>query len=569
MLEVIQGLLVTPEGLLIDLGLILIVAAFAAYVIKAFKQPLIPAYIIAGLILGPVGFGIIHDVGVINSISELGIMFLLFIVGLELDLRKLKSVGWTTIITGALQVMLTFIAGFYIANWLGFSQLNSIYAGLIVAFSSTMVVIKLLFDENELNTLHGRIILGILFVQDVFVILALTIFMGTSEFTIINVLPLLGKFIVLAFIAYIFNRFFAFRMFRSAAKSNELLLLMAVAFCFLFALLAYLFGYSIAMGAFFGGITLANLPYSTNIIGSMMSLKDFFATIFFVSLGLQLVLSDIIALIQPLLILLGVILILKPLIILIILSVLGYDKRNSFATAISLGQISEFSLILVMGVSNISQELFTITILLAIITIVGTSYIMKYEMFFYNKLIPALVYLEKLSIKKRDQNFVHSRTKKKVLLFGSRKMGEMFLRSLKRVKKHLLVVDFDPEVIEDLRGRKISSFYGDMTNPEILKHINFEHAKVIISAIPNSGDNLRLLKYLREVKSRALTFVTAITMAEALDLYDAGADYVIIPAIMSGESVAVLLEKYMDDPKTLRKIKRKHLKHLLEMNSEK
>ena len=180
-----------------------------------------------------------------------------------------------------------------------------------------------------------------------------------------------------------------------------------------------------------------------------------------------------------------------------------------------------------------------------------------------------MVYLEKLSIKKRDQNFVHSRTKKKVLLFGSGKMGEMFLRSLKRVKKHLLVVDFDPEVIEDLRGRKISSFYGDMTNPEILKHINFEHAKVIISAIPNSGDNLRLLKYLREVKSRALTFVTAITMAEALDLYDAGADYVIIPAIMSGESVAVLLEKYMDDPKTLRKIKRKHLKHLLEMNSEK
>ncbi len=569
MLEVIQGLLTTPEGLLIDLGLILIVAAFAAYVIRLFRQPLIPAYIIAGLILGPVGFGLIHDVEIINIISELGIMFLLFIVGLELDLRKLKSVGWATIITGTLQVGLTFLSGFFIANWLGFSQLNSIYAGLIVAFSSTMVVIKLLFDENELNTLHGRIILGILFVQDVLVVLALTIFMGTSEFTIVNILPLLGKFLILAVIAYLFNRFLAFRMFRSAAKSNELLLLMAVAFCFLFALLVYLFGYSIAMGAFFGGITLANLPYSTNIIGSMMSLKDFFATIFFVSLGLQLVLTDILAIIQPLLILLGVVLIIKPLIILIILSIMGYDKRNSFASAVSLSQISEFSLILVMGVSNISQELFTITILLAIITIVGTSYIMKYEMFFYNKLIPILAYLEKLSLTKRDKDFAHTRSKKKVLLFGSGKMGEMFLRSLKRVKRHLLVVDFDPEVIEDLRKRKIPSFYGDMTNHEILKHINFDHAKFIISAIPNAQDNLRLLLYLRQVKSRALTFVTAITMEEALDLYDAGADYVIIPAIMSGESVAQLLEKFMDDPKALRKIKKKHLKHLLEMNSEK
>ena len=153
MLEVIQGLLTTPEGLLIDLGLILIVAAFAAYVIRLFRQPLIPAYIIAGLILGPVGFGLIHDVEIINIISELGIMFLLFIVGLELDLRKLKSVGWATIITGTLQVGLTFLSGFFIANWLGFSQLNSIYAGLIVAFSSTMVVIKLLFDENELEEL--------------------------------------------------------------------------------------------------------------------------------------------------------------------------------------------------------------------------------------------------------------------------------------------------------------------------------------------------------------------------------------------------------------------------------
>jgi len=286
MLELVQNL---PQSLLFTIGIILIVATFFAYIAKVFKQPLIPAYIIAGLVLGPIGLKVIQDVEVIHSLSEIGIVFLLFIVGLEMDLKKLRTVGFVTLITGVLQVVLTFFAGYFTSLLLGFDHINAVYTGLVIAFSSTMIVIKLLFDEDELSTLHGRIILGVLFIQDLIVIVALMILGGSTTFSLGSVGLSLLKFIFLLFIAYAINKFIAFRIFRFAAKSSELLFLLSVATCFVFAMGAYLLDFSIAIGAFFGGITLANLPYNLNIIARINSLKDFFATIFFVSLGLQLV----------------------------------------------------------------------------------------------------------------------------------------------------------------------------------------------------------------------------------------------------------------------------------------
>tara|TARA_Y100000310_G_scaffold314887_1_gene364736 strand:- start:185 stop:1897 length:1713 start_codon:yes stop_codon:yes gene_type:complete len=569
MLEVIVNLLSQPEGLLIDLGFMLIAAAFAGYFARFIRQPLIPSYIIAGLLLGPIGFGLISDIEVINHISEIGIMFLLFIVGMEMDLKKLKKVGWVTVITGIAQVTLTFTAGYFIGLRLGFDPLNAIYAGLIVAFSSTMVVIKLLSDAKKLDTLHGRIIIGILFMQDVLVILALTIFVGTSEFTLMNIFPLLGKFLLLILIAYLVNRLVAYKTFRYAAQSRELLFLLAIAFCFTFALLAYILGYSVAMGAFLGGIALGSLPYSANIVGRIEPLKDFFSIIFFVALGLQLVAVDFTLIWKPLFILLGVVVLIKPLIIMTVLSLLGYDKRNSFASAVSLSQISEFSLILAMSVSNISQELFTITILLAILSIALTSYILKYELIVYNWLIPILKHFEKLSRRHKKLGYSKSFDRRTVLLVGAHKMGGMFLRSLKKVSKQLLVIDFNPETVERLREQKISAMYGDIANREVLRRINFNKAKVIISTVHQVKDNLALLKHIQNnTKSKALTFLTGKTMDDALELYDAGADYVVIPDIMSGEQVAQLLDKHMHDLRSLKKVKRQHLKHLLEMNAD-
>ena len=400
MLEVIQHL---SGNILFDIGLMLVIAMFVAYIAKVFKQPLIPAYIIGGLILGPIGLGIIQDTEVIKSISEIGIIFLLFIVGMEMDLKKLKAVGWTTIITGTLQVGLTFLAGFFIfSRFVHLDTMNSIYAGLIIAFSSTMVVLKLLSDEEELLTLHGRIILGILFMQDIFVIFALTILLGTDTYSVLALLPVLGKFIAMIVVAYLLNRFVIFPVFRFAAKSQELLFILSLGVCFIFVMSAHLLGFSVAIGALIAGITIANIPYNLNIVSSVSPLKDFFAIIFFVSLGLQMVMPQIGSILTPLFVLLALVILFKPFIILVLLSIMGYDKRNSFTSAVSLAQISEFSLILVITVQDISQELFSATILLAILSIALTSYIIKYELQLYNLLAKPLGVFEYLAIKKRD-----------------------------------------------------------------------------------------------------------------------------------------------------------------------
>ena len=556
-----------PQNLLFDIGLILIVAAIIGYVLRVFRQPLIPAYIIAGVVLGPLALGIIKDVELIRTISEIGILFLLFIVGMEMDLRKLKSVGLASLVTGSFQVILTFFAGFFAAGLLGFDTLNSVYAGLMIAFSSTMIVIKLLQDKEEIHTLHGRIIIGILFLQDIFVILALTLLIGVDSFSVASVFPILLRFIALLVIAFLVQRFIALRLFRFAAKSSELMFLLAVAFCFAFAFLAELFGFSIAIGGFIGGLTLASLPYHLNIIARVSPLKDFFATIFFVSLGLQLAFANFALLFTPLLVFLALVLFFKPFIIMVCLSLFGYDKRNAFVSAVSLAQISEFSLILVMSVSDISSTLFSVGILLGVLSIGLTAYIMKYEMFVYNKISPLLSVFEKLSKRHKQLGFEYS-DKKKIILFGCHRIGSTFLKSFSQVKKHVLVIDFNPEVIEKLKEQKVSSLYGDMSNRDILKRIDFSSAKVIVSTVAREEDTLRLLKYLQDIKKRALVFVTAANLEEALNLYDAGADYVILPQIMSGEKIAEVLERCLKDKKRVRKLKREHLKHLLEMHAE-
>ena len=242
-------------------------------------------------------------------------------------------------------------------------------------------------------------------------------------------------------------------------------------------------------------------------------------------------------------------------------------KKNSFTSAISLAQISEFSLILVLTVPFISEELFSTTILLAIISIALTSYIIKYELQIYGFFTKPLSLFEHLALKKKHLAKEY-KNHKEIVLIGYHRMGTIFMKVLNKMKKRVLVIDYNPEAIERLQEQKIACAYGDIANPEFIKKINFSGVKVIITSIPKEQDNIALLKHLTKIKSKSLKFVTANHLHEALTLYDLGADYVIIPHIMSGESVSLILDKYLNNKPTLTKIKREHLKHLLEMNDE-
>jgi len=557
------------SSLIFEIGAVIIAATFIAYFARVFKQPLIPAYVIAGIILGPVGLGMIRDTHLIQTISEIGIIFLLFIVGIEINLKKLKTVGFAAAVGGIAQVAITFAAGTLLAKYIGFSGLHAMYIGVILAFSSTMIVIKLLSDYDEISTLHGRIIIAILLIQDVLVILIMTVLMKVSMFSAQMLGSIILKAALLVALGWLANKFIVTKIFRFAAKSDEFLFLLSLSMCFFFSLAAYILNFSLAVGAFVGGVALANLPYSINIVGRIKPLKDFFATIFFVSLGMQLAWVSMHTLLYPMIIFLTITLIFKPLIILILLGLFGYGKRTAFISAISLAQLSEFALIIVTDAKDIiGPEIFSATIISAIVTISSTAYLIKYKDSIYNRLSGALSIFEKISIIKQKTKYSeHDGKKKRVVLFGAHRMGIILLKKFKHMHKGVLVVDFDPEIISRLIDSKISCMYGDMSNEEVLRHIKFKDVKYVISTVPKVEDNLVMMKYVRSANPKTKIIVTANHIPEALDLYEAGADYVVVPNITSGESLADTLGDLLTKQSRMIDLRKEHLKHILEINS--
>ncbi|MFH1637968.1 MAG: cation:proton antiporter [Candidatus Woesearchaeota archaeon] len=559
----------TSAGILFDIGLIIVLSAFLAIFAKLLKQPIIPAYVIAGVIVGPLGLGVIQDTDLIKTFSEIGIMFLLFLVGLEINLSKIRKVGLVSFLGGVLQVLITFFLGYWTASYLGFDFTNSLFLGLILSFSSTMVVIKLLSDKEEIDTLHGRIMIGFLLVQDIIVVALLPFLGSMPSISFISFTSIALGGAALLTIAYLTNKFLVFPVFRFAAQSQEFLFLLSLASCFMFAGLAYAFGFSIAIGAFIGGVALANLPYHYNIIGKVSPLKDFFATIFFVSLGMQITFISIRTIAAPLLIFFLIIVLLKPVVIMLLVNMFGYGKRISFISAIGLAQISEFAFILLaVGSSVISPEVFTSTVLLAVITITLTSYFMKYDEKIYLAIEPALRILDKLSLKSQRMSYSEKDHKKSVLLVGCHRMGTIILKTFSKLKGDVFVVDSNPDVIQRLIHRKVSCIYGDVTNAEVLRRLNVADARILISTIPKEDDSKIILSYAKNINPKIKVIVTAQHLHQALDLYEAGADYVIVPPIMSGERISYMLHNLLSKRVTFKQIKKSHIKHLLDLNAE-
>lgn len=319
-----------PHSLLFELSFIIIFAAIFAFLIRLLKQPLIPAYIIAGILIGPVCLGLVQDKTLVLSLSEIGIAFLLFIVGLEMDIMKLKEVSLFSSLGGLLQVFFVFLLGFFAAILLGFTNIGAVFLGLIVAFSSTVIVVKILSEKREIDTLHGRIILGILLMQDIIAIVALLLLTAVNKFSSMTILITFFKGLFLFVIAWMSTHYILPKLFKFAAKSEELLFLSSLAVCFLFSLLAVISGFSIVIGAFLAGIIIARLPYNLAIISKISPLRDFFSIIFFVSLGIQLVFTRINLVLFGLAVFLVIVLLLKPLVVMILSSVFGYKKEPHF-----------------------------------------------------------------------------------------------------------------------------------------------------------------------------------------------------------------------------------------------
>jgi len=553
-------------GILTDIGFLIILATFFAFIAKLFRQPLIPAYIIAGIVLGPLVMGVIKDELFIRHIAELGIAFLLFVVGLEINLKKLKYVGSAAIFGGLIQVTVIYLIGYYSTLFLGFMPFEAVILGLVVAFSSTMIVIKLLSDKGEIDTLHGKIVLGVLIIQDIIVILALALIGTFGNFDPMLAVYALLKGLGLFLFAFICGRFIFPKVFEFSARSNELLFLTSLTVLFSFSILAHLLEFSIAIGAFLGGLALAHLPYHLDIIGKVNPLKSFFATIFFVAIGMQLAPFSIYSSWKILLVLFGIIILIKPFILTLITSLFGYEKRTSFLTGLSLAQNSEFSLILVslpFVLDLISKELFSLVIFLTVLTMTLTSYMLEFRNFIFNLLSPILNLIDRIPINgKKKLEYLNKNKKWEVLLVGRHRMGEIFYDTLNRLKKGILVVDNNPDIIRRMVNKGESCIYGDISSPEVLEKTNLNKLKIIVSTVPSEETSQFILNYIKSRKPKTKVIVTAAHSYEARKLYKLGADYVILPNILSGEKVSLILRSTLKDSSYLKRMKNKHKKFL-------
>lgn len=549
-------------AIFLDMGLMIIFATFFAFIARYLKQPIIPAYIIGGIVLGPI-LGIITDAELIFKLSEIGIAFLLFIVGLELDFKRLKDIGLVASVGGLIQVAISFGVGFALSHILGFEIITSIYLGLVVAFSSTLVVVKLLQDKQELDALHGKIIIGILIMQDILAIFAISALTTGNGLTLNSSLISLAQGAGLLAASLIAGKYLFPKVFEFAAKSQEILLMAELAVLFVFALLFDMAGFSITIGAFVAGMALGNLDYRVEMIGRIKSLRDFFTTLFFTSLGLQLSFAGMQNLILPLVLFTLLVLMVKPFFITMLCGIFGFTKRTSFKVANGLAQVSEFSLIIVaagLALGHIPQEVFTLTILLAIVTMTSTAYLMKYSdplFTFVSKYLPIYVLFNTTKIE-----YVPKIQKYDIIVIGYDKIGYSVIKSLQKEGEKVLLVDYNPEVIKKMAKKNIQVLYGDVTDEEVIERINFHQAKLVISTVSNLDENMFVLKHAKKMNKKITVFGTANIVEDAIALYNKGADYVILPYFLGGEQVANILTDYEHDEKVLNVTKISHLAEL-------
>lgn len=562
--ELIQG------GLIFDLGIIIVSAALIGIFAKFLRQPLVLSYIIAGIIIGPEFLGLVSNQGVIEILAELGVAFLLFIVGLELDLSKLKESGTVAVSTAIVEVLLIFSIGANVALFFGYTPLEASYLGLILTFSSTAILVKMLSDKNELDTLHGRIILGILLVEDVFAVVALSILtkLGASSLTSLGNSLLQGLGLIA--LAVVLSKYVIPDLLKQIDDSAELMFLVSMAVLFTFVGISSLVGFSAAIGGFIAGISLSSFPYNIEIVNRAKSLRDFFVTIFFVSLGMLVRLESILDYIFPLITFLIIVMVIKPFIIDIMLTLTGYSKRTSFMSGFSLSQISEFSLILaIQGLSlgHISQDIFSLVAVLMLVTVLYTSYIIKYDKTIYDKFSGFLFTLKKSS-KEQEMENLPEEPEDHILICGAHEKGYTVLRELMKSDRQVVAIDYNPEVIRKLKRFNIPCIYGNATHPETLKRANFSEASLVISTIPDDEDSEFLINKTASVNSEAKVIVSTNSLNSTLILYDMGADYVIYPKLLASQKISNIVDdiRNSNDWKEKKREQIRKLEHRKEEN---
>jgi len=484
------------QNVFYELAAILALAAVAGIIALRLRQPLIIAFIVVGVVVGPTGLQWVSASDQVETLAQIGIAILLFVVGLKLDVGLIKSVGPVALSTGIGQILFTSIIGFGLALALGLDTLTSAYVAVALTFSSTIIIVKLLSDKREIDSLHGRISVGFLIVQDVCVILAMILlpaFAGGGEGSlfaqIARVLAIGTAFVGGTFVMM---RWVMPRLLNRLARSQELLVLFAIAWAVLLAAVGDALGFSKEVGAFLGGVSIASTQYRDAIASRLTSLRDFLLLFFFIELGSRLDMSSIADQILPAAVLSAFVLVGNPLVVIAIIGYMGYRRRTGLLAGLTVAQISEFSLILMtLGVTlgHVGTDALGLVTLVGIVTIGLSTYLIIYSSQLYGLLKKPLRAFERSVPYRELADRDESPVRVDVIIMGMGRYGGRIARRLIQRGLRVLGVDFDPQALQEARHSGLVTQYGDVADPEFALALPPTSARMVVSTLPQLDVN--------------------------------------------------------------------------------
>jgi Kef-type K+ transport system membrane component KefB len=550
-----------------DLAACLVAAALLSVLFERVRIPTIAALLGAGVIIGPVGLALVNEQRSIETIANLGLTLLLFVIGLEINLKSLLASGRTLITTGALQVPLTLGAG--MAVFLGLQALAlpllagkyvPLYMGIACAFSSTLLVVKLLQQHLQLDTVAGRLCVGLLIFQDIWAIIILAV---QPSFESPELGPIALTFVgifVVGGVAWAAARWLLPVAFRLVAPVPELLVTAALGWCFGLGLFGLHLGdllalagldlhisVSLEMGALIAGASVATFPYAYEVVARVGNLRDFFVTLFFVGLGMSIPIPDGADVLLLALALSAIAVLLRPLVFLPLLYLTGLDRRNAVDASTKLAQVSEFCLVIVylgMGLGHLTQEQGSVVIFAFVVTALATPALFRLSDRLYDHVKPLL---SALGIKPPRDAAGHEipADETRLVLLGFHRLASALLHDLERFHRDLLpqtvVIDLNVNLHAAIRARGVKVIYGDMTNAETLKHAHIDHAEVIVATIPDEllkgSSNAAVVRTVRSLCPKAFIFANASRTAKVKELLDAGANHAFLVPVEAAESL--------------------------------
>ncbi|TGD63687.1 sodium:proton exchanger [Tabrizicola sp. WMC-M-20] len=529
-----------------EVALLLVMAAVIGLVGTLARQPLIVSFIAVGLIAGPSALDVVRSDAQIDLLSELGIAVLLFLVGIKLDVKLIRSLGVVSVLTGLGQVVFTAFFGYLIGLALGLGHITSLYVAVALTFSSTIIIVKLLSDKREIDALHGQIALGFLIVQDLVVVLAMIVLsaigIGAAEggHGGGSVAMVLASGLALVAVVVLFVRYAADPLTERLARAPELLVIFAIALAAMFAAVGDFVGLGKEVGGLMAGVALASTPYRETIAARLAPLRDFLLLFFFIALGATLDLSLLGTHVTGAILFSIFVLIGNPLIVLAIMGAMGYRKRTGFLAGLTVAQISEFSLIFVaMGVSigHVTDDALGLVTMVGLVTIAASTYMITYSHQIYTVFEPLLGVFERKGTPREPSDVgAHATSGYKVIIFGLGRFGTAIGLRLKKRGIRVLGVDFNPQAVRRWRDLGLEADFGDASDPEFVAELPFRGAEWMVSTVPihptglSHEDTRRtLIQLARSAGFSGRMAAASHSAGDTEVLFGAGADLVLEP----------------------------------------